>query len=202
MRRFAAFILSFLSALLLLSATAFGIFKLSRPKAEEKSSAEGENKMPDAEIPLIAVYDDGVEVYAALLTLHVADGKCDAKPICNIEGEPLREYLENNGFYPFVEAVKNTSGVPDAHFLKFNENSFIKVADRSNNLVYNEGASGERLLTGSQARSMLCDDSFAYLCRQIAEGSMDDALLSELLYFANTVENDLSYPELYDLICK
>ena len=62
MRRFAAFILSFLSALLLLSATAYGIFKLSRPKAEEKPPAEGENKTPAAEIPLIGVYDEGAEV--------------------------------------------------------------------------------------------------------------------------------------------
>ena len=200
MKRFAAFTLSFLSALLLLSATAYGIFMFSRPKAEDKKTEEGEEKIVDARIPLIAVYDDGDSVYAALLTLHTATGKCESEPIYGVGALTLKEYLDTCGFYPFIGAIREQHGVPDAHFLKFNENSFVKVADRSNNLVYNEKMNETVLLTGEQARALLSDDSFALLCRQIAEKSMSGELLPELLYLSGVVRNDLSYPELYDIL--
>lgn len=201
MKKITAFALSFLIAASVLSAAAYGVYKYKNVTdiaGEKIKSATDTQRKKDAALNAAVFYIDEENVFAAVLSFDLKSEKCRAIPIYSIDGTELKTCFSDFGFQPLLTACFKQSGISGEYYFKFDRKSFVKVADRSNNLVYNVGTAEERLLTGEQARQLLTPDNFAGFCAVIAEKSMQGSLSGEFLYFVRTVENNLSYPKFYD----
>lgn len=201
MKKFAAFVLSFLIAASVFSAVAYGVYKYkpAGDDTEEKLKSETHTqRQKHMTLNAAVVYADEENVFAAVLCFDLKNKKCRSVPIYSIGGKELKTCLSDSGFQPFLTACFKESGINGEYYFKFDRKSFVKVADRSNNLVYNVGTADERLLTGEQARQLLNSDNFAEFCASIAEKSMQGDPSDEFLYYVRNVENNLSYPKFYD----
>ncbi len=147
--------------------------------------------------------EESDRVFASVLTLNGYNKTVAVKEIdCEIpveNGKSLGEIYNEEGLYPFADAVRRYSGLNPIGFLKLNSNTFVIITDRMKNIVYNEGDK-KMLVTGAMALKVLDSHYFAEFCSTAGNKVLSSDLKKEFIFLSGLCENDLSYPKLYDIV--
>lgn len=146
---------------------------------------------------LLLIYEGKEEVY--MCVADVCPSKCEvtAEAISLLTPSELYCSLKTQGIYVFTSRVleEERSGIDN--YIKFNSESFGKITDRFDGLVYNN-ENRQILVTGTQAVEALNGTCFAEFAEQLIEKMLTRDACEEFLYIADATVNDLSYPKFYD----
>lgn len=225
MKKIAAFSMAFAASFFIFIAVALAVLLLSgaldsvlegilgsdgqdnNDRRTEGTAAEGTPEVSAEAESLLLIFEGDGEVFLSLAELQPAQKNAEvaellplAKDTENAESTAsaeLYEKLNSEGIFVFFNGVRQSLGKDTQYYIKFNAESFAKIADRTGGLVYNEDGR-EFLLTGSQAAGMMNGAYFAEACETLLENAMKKDAVQEFIFAANTTVNNLSYPAFYD----
>ncbi len=154
---------------------------------------------------IMALFCDetGDRYFASHLMLDLTHKTARAEPVdceAKMDGTFLSDVYKKDGLYPFASACIGTVSTEKMPFVKLNSNTFVIIADRLKNIVYNVKNNGKVLLTSRQTEQMLDNEIFSAFCVQYVESALSKNIKDEFLFIASVTENDLSYPRLYDIL--
>lgn len=154
-------------------------------------------------ISLLAIYFEPSksELYIADCTVSTVDfsfAACSLEPD-ETSKETIKTLLLNGNIYSAVDSIETVFNKNFKTFILFDSESFRKITDRMNGVVYNEDGV-DVLLTGSQAVKRMNSDLLELACCQFYDTASRRNVIKEILYIANNTENNFSYPFLYDII--
>ncbi|MBE6798557.1 MAG: hypothetical protein E7525_02090 [Ruminococcaceae bacterium] len=221
MRKFAIFVLSFSASVVLFAIVAIAVLLLSGAGRDIIGSLGGGNVPNEQSGNKLSVEAKGAEsvagdglsvliIYSEPATdeLYLAD--CFISPVdFSFDACPLRPdkdfessvklLLSEGKLYSAIDSIQTFFGLEFQNFIKFDSESFRKIADRMDGVVYNENNTAV-LLTGNQAVKKMDSEFLSFACSQFYDTASRRNILDEILYIADKTENDFSFPAVYDMI--
>jgi hypothetical protein len=157
----------------------------------------------NAGVGLLAIYFEPTkgDLYIADCFVSTVDFSFTAQSLDPDEAskETITALLSNGSFYSAVDSVCTSFDKEFKNFIIFDSESFRKITDRMNGVVYNEDGV-DVLLTGSQAVKRMDSCLLQIACRQFYDTASSRNVVKEILYIVNNTENNFSYPFVYDII--
>lgn len=195
MRKFAFFALSFGLSFLLFCSAFLAVIVVSGARLIEKDVAYNSVAERSVEntgstnILLLYCEPKDNRVAAALLEISGSDFSTTARPLT--VSKEAENFAYNDQVNTFAETVSIQNDLKLQSFIKFDSESFAKISDRLNGVVYNnEGI--EQLLTGTQAAEIMDSQLLCLAGCQFVETMKKKDILTEFKNIANITENNLS----------
>ncbi len=159
------------------------------------SQPEGEAPLSSVQrtADLLVLYREGETAFACELSLNFT-AKTAESTLTDTPKVPTAE-----GDFAFAERCRTLTANKPEYFVVLSQESFVKIADKSHGLVYNNG-NESFLLTGLQAAELLSEERFAEFCEKIANSALESNLESYFRLLTQATVNNLSFPELYNTV--
>lgn len=111
----------------------------------------------------------------------------------------LKAIIDSEGFYRLIGRLSSTSKANELKYIILDGKNFAKITDMYGGIVYNNNTNYTVLLTGEQARQVLTADNFTKICADILKKAYEKNFGEFFVYLCNNTENNLSYPEFYNI---
>lgn len=174
-----------------------------RLSVENEGEAKAENTDVTEGLSVLVIFFEPStnELYLSDCEVSSVDWQLTAVPLELGEdmSETVKSLLSNGDVFSAVDCIKTHFSKNLQNFIKFDGESFRKIADRMNGVVYNEN-DYEVLLTGIQVLKRMDSLVLSQSLMQFYDTVSHRNVLNELLYIVNNTENNFSYPMLYDLL--
>lgn len=169
----------------------------------ETETADGVATENGEGLTMLVIYSEpkSDETYFSECFVSAKDFVLDSRPL-ELDSETALEVsklLDDGLINSAVDLVCRTFSVNTKNYIKFDGESFRKIADRMNGLVYNENGA-DVLLTGSQAVSRMDARLLSDACRQFYNAASKKNIMQEIMYIAGKTENNFSFPAIYKMI--
>ena len=177
--------------------------KLSVEGGGETDTADGILAENGEGLTVLVIYSDSHSAVNCFAECFVSSGDftLNSRPL-ELDSQTAHEVSEllNGGLInSAVDLVCKSFGINTKNYIKFDGESFRKIADRMNGLVYNESGV-DVLLTGSQAVCRMDARLLSDACCQFYSAASKKNIMQEIMYIAGKTENNLSFPAIYNMI--
>lgn len=214
MKRLVAFSLSFALSFIAFLIVAFAVLLFSgsfdtlfdNVFGNSGTQKQTQDKAPQSHSPvvtksaeLLLILESDSEDYISIAKLYRSNGEISvsAEPISINQSEISLLHKEQGEGFAFIGAVLKSIGKEKIKFIKFSKESFAKITDRLQGVVYNKN-NKLVLLTGWQAVKEANDTTFPGFCEQLLRKALSENERQEFLALVNSTVNNLSYPAFYE----